>query len=72
MKVKIYKLDPYENAIKEAIEEHNLQDIRGYDRIIRKLGFPSCEFIPNLGKAADSHWEMDEIEFTWFALKFSR
>jgi hypothetical protein len=72
MKVKIYELDLYENALDAAIEEHNLQELRGYDKIIRKLGFPSCEFIPCVGNDDASHWEMDEVEFTWFALKFSR
>jgi hypothetical protein len=72
MKVKIYELDLYENSLDAAIEEHNLQELRGYDKIIRKLGFPSCVYIPNMGNADGSYWEMDAVEFTWFALKFSR
>lgn len=42
-----------------------------YYSIIRMLGFPSCQYIPIREKDGGGYWEMDEVEFTWFVLRFS-
>lgn len=66
MTVKIYEMDLYDKAL-SVYPEYEWMAI---DEFIRKLGFKSCKFISKIPDT-ESYWEMDEVEFTWFALKYS-
>ncbi len=68
MTVKIYDLGPYWDQLRP------IPDGIPLDEHIRNLGFTSCKFVKfdKTNSTSTPHWLMDEAEFTWFAIKFSR
>jgi hypothetical protein len=69
MKVKIYDMLPY---YREMILHPDYREDLPIDELIRHLGFASCQYIcDKMNGIKFCYWGMDEIEFTWFALKYS-
>jgi len=67
MRVK-FDVFPYVNAL---LAEQPADDVGKYkwDEIIRRAGYPSCIFVSE--GWTGGHWEMDEVEYTWFVLRWS-
>jgi|LakMenEpi03Aug12_release.lakeMendotaPanAssembly.Ray.scaffolds.fasta_scaffold5164662_1 hypothetical protein len=66
MTVKIYDLGPYWDQLRP------IPDGIPLDEHIRNLGFTSCKFVVSDKDSMSTYWLMDRVEFTWFAIKFSR
>ena len=63
---RIYDIEPYRRKIMEASLEWMPQH-SSLSKRLNYLGFKSCRFV--LSK--NDYWEMDDIEYTWFVLRFS-
>ena len=62
--VRIYDMGPYYGKILTALTYEELMGISSVQERIRHLGFKSCRY-------TNDYWEIDEVEFTWFVLRFS-
>jgi hypothetical protein len=61
---RIYDMGPYYGKILTALTYEELMNIHSVQERIRHLGFKSCRY-------TNDYWEIDEVEFTWFVLRFS-
>ena len=63
--VRIYDMGPYREKVLEEME--GMPEFLTWSERLHYLGFKSCRFV--LSK--NDYWEMDDIEYTWFVLRFS-
>ena len=70
---RIYDMEPYRRKIMEAslewMPQHSslskrLNQHSSLSKRLNYLGFKSCRY-------TNDYWEMDDIEYTWFVLRYS-
>jgi hypothetical protein len=70
--VRIYDMGPYREKVLEEME--GMPEFLTWSERLHYLGFKSCRFVlsdifPFSNR--NDYWEMDDIEYTWFVLRFS-
>jgi len=70
MRVK-FNVSPFAKALLAELPSDYIENY-SWDEIIRRAGYPSCIYVSGSRNGGYSgHWEMDEVEYTWFVLRWS-
>jgi hypothetical protein len=69
--VRIYDMGPYGEKVLEEME--GMPGFLTWTQRLHYLGFKSCKFVKPIDDPSmdNVYWEMDDIEYTWFVLRYS-